>query len=134
MGTRSLTSIFDGNVEVCTMYRQFDGYPAAHGVELMQWLAPIDIVDNLHNASGNSANGAGCLAAQMVEHFKRGPGGIYLYPSGTRDVGEMFRYEVHVTKPNTSQGFGTVQVKIISGGHVLFIGSPVTALEWTKGQ
>lgn len=34
MGTRSVTTFIDGNQEICRIYRQFDGYPEGHGLEL----------------------------------------------------------------------------------------------------
>jgi hypothetical protein len=34
MGTRSVTTFIDENQEICRIYRQFDGYPEGHGLEL----------------------------------------------------------------------------------------------------
>ena len=44
------------------------------------------------------ANGMGCLAAQIVEHFKNGPAYFYLYPSDTRDYGEEYIYTIYTKK------------------------------------
>jgi hypothetical protein len=61
------------------MYRQFDGYPSGHGAELQEFLSGFTIVNGLSRVENRRvANGAGCLAAQAVEHFKNGPGGVYL--------------------------------------------------------
>jgi len=82
MGTRSLTYVYGGDTEskplIC-MYRQFDGYPAGHGQELSDFLKPIKLVDGI-SGSGKEIqfNGMSCLAAQMIAHFKKGVGNIYL--------------------------------------------------------
>lgn len=97
MGTRSLTFIHDGDNAkpfVC-MYRQMDGYPSGHGLELQQFLKPIHMVNGLGLGSEHVANGAGCLAAQMVAHFKDGPGGIYLYAPPSKDCGQDYEYHVY---------------------------------------
>lgn len=96
MGTRSITKVNDEQgYSLVTMYRQMDGYPAGHGQELADFLAGFTMVNGLSlNEERKVANGAGCLAAQIVAHFKEGPGGIYLYPAGTVNVWEDYIYEV----------------------------------------
>ena len=37
----------------------------------------------------------GCLAAQVVAHFKEEPGRFYLYPAGTRNCGEEYIYTLY---------------------------------------
>src|SRR5512146_1803261 len=99
MGTRSLTRVYDKDgAEIICMYRQFDGYPSGHGAELACFLAPFRIVNGLRldEKAGEIANGMGCLAAQIVAHFKRTPGGFYLYPPGTSDVNEDYEYAVEL--------------------------------------
>ena len=93
MGTRSLTRVIprqDGlsfsegheHVEksVINMYRQYDGYPQGHGVDLAEFLDDFTVVNGLGADTYplKVANGYSCLAAQLVAHFKDGPGGIYL--------------------------------------------------------
>lgn len=39
MGTRSTTTFYDGEKPVWTFYRQYDGYPEGHGLELAAALA-----------------------------------------------------------------------------------------------
>ena len=80
MGTRCLTFVTnDEGLPIICMYRQMDGYPKGHGVDLAKFLAPIKVVNGLGLNNETVANGAGCLAAQIVAHFKDGPGGIYLH-------------------------------------------------------
>jgi hypothetical protein len=107
MGTRSLTFVYDNETPVVCMYRQYDGYPGGHGVELANFLNSVVEVTNgiSSNEKRKTANGMGCLAAQMICDFKSGVGGIYLYPTNTEDAYQDYEYHVHkdhvkVTNPN----------------------------------
>ena len=110
MGTRSLTRIiprqdglsFDkGHTKIdmayVNMYRHLDGYPAGHGVDLAEFLKDIKLVNGipLDKESGNQANGSGCLAAQMVKHFKKDIGYIYLHPHDKDGGWEEYIYTVY---------------------------------------
>ena len=97
MGTRSLTRVIDRqeglsfakghlakNVgkSYVNMYKQFDGYIEGMGVNLAEFLLPFTIVNGLTlDEERKIANGGGCLAAQIVAHFKEAAGGIYLHPT-----------------------------------------------------
>ena len=98
MGTRSLTFIkdeYDKNNNIICMYRQYDGYLNGHGKELAEFLQDFNVVNGYsHITPARSANGMGCLAAQLIAHFKDGIGNIYLYPTNTKDVGEDFIYTI----------------------------------------
>jgi hypothetical protein len=109
MGTRSLTVFeeFNGE-EIVVMYRQFDGYPSGHGEDLKDFLGGMKIVNGL-SGGGRLANGPGCLAAQVVAHFKDEAGGFYLHPGGTRDVGEEYVYKV---LPKES---GIIRLQVLAG-------------------
>lgn len=113
MGTRSLTFVHDGdNAKPLTcMYRQYDGYPSGHGLELQQFLAPFKMVNGIGPTTDDMriANGAGCLAAQMIAHFKDGPGGIYVYAPTSKDCWQEYEYHVHA-------GEGGIKVKCFSVG------------------
>ncbi len=96
MGTRSLTKFYhDGSKRpFVTMYRQFDGYPSGHGVELAEFLASTKAVNGISlSEKQRIANGIECLAAQVVAQFKEEPGGIYLV-SNVGGHGEEYVYEV----------------------------------------
>jgi len=81
--------------EIVVLYRQMDGYPSGHGEELSDFLMNIKLVNGLPiNPQEKLANGMGCLAAQVVAHFKKEVGRFYLYPAGTRDVWEDYIYFV----------------------------------------
>lgn len=97
MGTRSLT-IFEDREEIAVLYRQYDGYPSGHGRELAEFLSGYRVTDGKF-LDPRTANGMSCLAAQIVAHFKTESGGFYLYPAGTRNAGEEFRYTVYGVAP-----------------------------------
>lgn len=101
MGTRSITTIIDNQwgkpEKVCTMYAQFDGYPSGHGVALFDFLVKMKPCNGLGGKAPQGmewANGAGCLAAQMIKHFKDGPGGFYMTKTRTTLAGEDYGYEI----------------------------------------
>ena len=95
MGTRSLTRVIPRQEGIAynkghehageawvTMYRHYDGDPAWHGLELAHYLKDFKIINGLGGLPkmGIHANGVGCLAAQLVAHFKTNVGDIYLRP------------------------------------------------------
>lgn len=143
MGTRSLTRVIetykdDNGKEkkqlLVTMYRQFDGYPSGHGQELADFLKAGKVVNGLGSYKPAKVfNGAGCLAAQMVSHFKGDEaGGIYIYPNNTKDAWQNYEYHVIVD-------FNTKEVTLICYGSgkrkkKLFQGSPDKFDEFVKKE
>ncbi len=84
MGTRSATIFYDDEDKpLCAIYRQYDGYPEGHGLELAK-LADKTIVNgyNVNQKDGKHANGMGDLAAQVIAGLKNNPhhriGGVYM--------------------------------------------------------
>jgi hypothetical protein len=109
MGTRSLTWVYetykdeDGSVKhepIIKLYRQYDGYVSGHGLELAEWLGQYRVVNGLGMEDGSKvANGMGCLAAQLVAHFKDGPGQFYLHaPVMGRDHWQEYEYHIYADK------------------------------------
>ena len=105
MGTRSLTYVYnDGDKPepIVCMYRQFDGYPEGHGAELAEFLVPFTIINGIgsnQNELGKFANGMGCLAAQLVSHFKDSVGGIYMHVVDlNQDAWQEYEYHVYADK------------------------------------
>ena len=116
MGTRSLTYIEEtwetaianenNNNEVykeikniLCMYRQYDGYMSGHGAELAEFLQDFNIVNGYNSTTPKrSANGMGCLAAQLIAHFKDGIGNIYIHEPNATDCGEEFTYTIYKKK------------------------------------
>ena len=97
MGTRALTFVYDGETPIINLYRQYDGYPTGHGAELAEFLNGFKIVNGLGPASPSRiANGMGCLAAQLVSHFKGDEAGqFYLYSPQTVECGQDYEYHVY---------------------------------------
>lgn len=135
MGTRSLTTFIDTYTgkdkkgksvikkeKIVTMYRQMDGYPEGHGLDLAEFLAGGKMVNGF--ALGEKElvfNGMGCLTAQVIAHFKKGVGSFYLYRGGTTNAGEQYRYEV------ISNGEGkdvTLRCYDVYGRKWIFEGTP----------
>ena len=140
MGTRSLTHFIErhtqkpktarGKVkvtdtEIVVMYRQYDGYPSGHGIELAEFIAKGKLVNGFGLDDKLVFNGMGCLSAQVVAHFKEGPGGIYLHKAGTKDCWQDYDYYV----------IGDIETKEIIlkcvgyGGKVIFEGTPQQFVE-----
>jgi len=142
MGTRSLTLIKDEykpQQNIICIYRQYDGYPTGHGLELAQFLNNYKVVNGLGmDMPKKTANGMGCLSAQLVGHLKTTgcqedgtptfvQGNIYLYPPTTNDVGEEYIYEIYVEDRLTAAGVDNIIIKCIdvyNNNNVIFEGSP----------
>lgn len=95
MGTRCLTILKSEKQEIAVLYRQSDGYIDGHGRALAEYLSNFTVVNGIgFDIPKKAANGANCLSALIVMHFKSEIGQFYLYPAGKRDIGEDFIYEV----------------------------------------
>ena len=119
MGTRSNTVIYDENVnQIVNMYRQHDGYLTGHGLELLKFLEPITMVNGYSLDTKGQANGAGCLAAQMIAHFKTGVGDFYIMPHVVKmDYDNDFTYTVTVRSDDS------IHVMVHEFGDHLFDGT-----------
>jgi hypothetical protein len=98
MGTRSLTFVYDGDKPIVNMYRQFDGYPTGHGQELAEFLLSGKMVNGYSDKDAKQFNGMGCLAAQMIAHFKESVGGFYIYSVDSTDCWQDYEYHVYEDK------------------------------------
>jgi len=95
MGTRALTFVYDGDKPIVNLYRQYDGYPTGHGAELAQFLDGFKIVNGIGAEKTRIANGMGCLAAQVVAHFKDSVGGFYIHSVDSTECGQDYEYRVY---------------------------------------
>ena len=96
MGTRALTFVYDGDKPIVNLYRQYDGYPTGHGAELAQFLAEFHITNGISSGeTRRTANGMGCLAAQVVAFFKESVGGFYIYSVDATECGQDYEYHVY---------------------------------------
>jgi len=98
MGTRSLTFVYDGDKPIINMYRQFDGYPSGHGIELADFLKGFEIVNGYGEVKPKIANGMGCLAAQLIANFKQSVGGFYIHAVTDTDCWQDYEYHVYEDK------------------------------------
>ena len=111
MGNRSLTFVYDSYKAkngrtvyrpIINLYRQYDGYPSGHGQELYDFISQFKLVNGLTlGDTRRIANGMGCLAAQMVSHFKGNEAGqFYLYPADAKDCGQDYEYHIYKNADN----------------------------------
>jgi hypothetical protein len=142
MGTRHLTVVKNKHEQdILVMYGQYDGYLEGHGQRLGEFLDGMKLVNGLVSEE-NIANGMACLAGQIIAHFKEKAGGFYLYPSGTRDVGEEFIYTV-TQKDNdinitVTEGpmtfFGAAAPEGKHADTFVFEGTPKELLKFIEGR
>lgn len=140
MGTRSLTYFYHDGKPFCAFYRQMDGYPDGHGVELGEILAPITLVNGyqLNMTAGEYANGPGCLAAQVIQRLKEahGLGGIYMInpnPEDNKDGWQEYEYYVHVN--TVGEDFNAkyvMYVEVTDTENTIFSGSVKEFLAWAR--
>lgn len=113
MGTRSTYRIIEQyknnktektqNHKLALVYFQFDGYPSGHPLDTAKWLASDKVVNGIGmDDNGLIFNGAGCLAAQFIEHNKSGAGGVYVHRMTSRGhSGEDYSYDIIVKEDKT---------------------------------
>ena len=143
MGTRSLTRVIetwkddDGKQKqemLVTMYRQMDGYPSGHGQDLADFLNSGKVVNGISVGEKQRVfNGAGCMAAQMISHFKGdSAGGIYIYPNSTKDAWQ--NYEYHVLVDFDSKDVTLICYESGKRKKQLFKGSPDKFIEFVQKE
>ena len=99
MGTRALVHVHDDDPNgtiLCTIYRQFDGYPEGLGDELREFISKGVLINGIGIDAkiGTHFNGMGCFAAQLIAYLKNKVGNVYVYAPGTSDVWEEFTYHL----------------------------------------
>jgi hypothetical protein len=84
-------------------------------------------------------NGAGCLAAQLVAHFKQGAGGFYIEPPNAKNCGEEYTYDIEVdydTREVTLRcyeiGYMNKKNEYVNKKRILFEGKAEAFLEAVK--
>jgi hypothetical protein len=138
MGTRSMTIFLDSNQEVVRIYRQYDGYPSGHGVELAK-LCDKTIVNGFSDPKWlTQANGVGCLAAQVIAGLKTGIGNVYIEPPGGA-VSDWIEY-VYLVQVEGEGKKPIIEACMQSGpwpfnlrdDAFLFRGSPQELIQWAE--
>lgn len=133
MGTRSLTYVYDGKSRILCLYRQYDGYPTGHGAELSEFLHPFRIVNGLGARDNQKlANGMGCLAAQIVSHFKGDTAGNFYIMSLSKklNAGQEFEYHIREKSITVFDLYGTEE----KPKRKLFKGTWIEYYEWIDQQ
>lgn len=139
MGTRSTTLIREkdrdnktGKItfrKLVKFYRQYDGYPSGHGLEMAEFLNTGTLVNGLGIEDEQIFfNGAGCLGAQLIQHLKKGAGGLYL--TDLRAGGEEYDYIVTVRSPWIKNERYDIEITCKDGRKTLFTGSPSEYITW----
>ena len=137
MGTRSLTYIEESYGEnrekkqnILCMYRQYDGYLSGHGAELAEFLQDFTVVNGYNSGTPErSANGMGCLAAQLIAHFKDGIGNIYIHEPNDSDCGEEYTYTIY-----EEDGKVRVRAYDVWAKKIIFDGTPKQMLALAEAQ
>lgn len=143
MGTRSTYRVIEQYTDALTekvhkqnlvlVYLQYDGYPDGHPLNTAEWLAKGKLVNGFGMVGEDEVvfNGAGCLAAQLVERYKDGTGGTYIHPLSHRgNCGEDYTYDIIVKDRKTIE---IIAYDVIWKGKQkfkkLFAGSPEEYVE-----
>lgn len=130
MGTHSLIIMRvkskDGTYQIwAVLYQQLDGYFDGVGRILVEFLSGMIITNGIaFGEKRKTANGPGCLFAQIVALFKKEVGSAYLQPP-VEDV-EEYNYYVDVTTDNK------IEITLKSGDDTAFKGSPEEAENFLK--
>jgi hypothetical protein len=137
MGTRSTYRVIEQwtdnktkkvkNENLVLLYLQFDGYPEGHPLETAEWLSSGMVVNGFGLDDDKlQFNGAGCLAAQLVDRLKNGVGGAYIHSLSSRGKSwEDYTYDI-IVKEDKSIEFIAYEVEGLDKPTFkqLFIGSP----------
>lgn len=137
MGTHSLIIMRVKNAEnftpipICALYQQFDGGLEYVGKILLEFLSKITVTNGIRMTfvgtklvtPPNTANGSGCLFAQIVKLFKKDVGGAYLInPVTAESDPEEYTYFIDVDEDLMS-----INVRVLVHGGILYEGSPNNA-------
>ncbi|PCI19445.1 hypothetical protein COB64_03880 [Candidatus Wolfebacteria bacterium] len=113
------------------IYTQMDGYIEEHGRYLAEFLKDFRIEEDCHPSEDiKVADGACCLAVQILVHLQKWKGYIYLLPFDVDECGQ--RYEYYIT---VDEDIMTIDMKVIDVLHnkSFFEGTPEQFLKklWT---
>ena len=104
MATTASARIYDADseAEIAVLHCSADGGPSDFGAELKKFARGFVIGAGIpcKGLPEKFANGAGCFAAQLVAHFKTGPGGFYLEGAETGGAANYnYKISIKVGKP-----------------------------------
>lgn len=96
MGTRSITVFNDSmfskdGIEICVLYKQYDGYPRGWGAELKRILDGKKITNGISNEETDLGD-MGKAVIHIIKEYKRDD--LTMMPAGARDAGQNYTYFV----------------------------------------
>jgi len=120
--------------KVCKIYRQMDGYPDGHGLDMANFLNTGILVNGISfmNNDLRQFNGMGCLAASVVAELKTGPGIIYMIP--ITQGGEEYNYKVIADETAEDQSRKILIRVSNSSNRKIFEGTPKEFIEKFGGK
>lgn len=137
MGTRSTTTVYDGEVPILSFYGQYDGYPDGLGETLAKFLTGKTVVNGIPAGASKAeqasiVNGPGDLAIRLLVFVKNEHGGVDkpggFYAVNHEHTGdEDYHYDVIVVG---AEGFGatkqpgSIHVRVKSFGTLIAEGGP----------
>jgi len=92
MSTGAVITLYGNGKSLAKVYCHEDGMPMRLGKKLAEFLSGRIVYNGV--VEGETAAGAGCLAAQVIAHLKDGPGGVHVIDLFTENAGEEFRYYI----------------------------------------
>lgn len=94
MGTRSLTHIKDHDgTTLCTLYRQFDGYPSCMGAAIKEALNG-KLVNGRTSGQGICFNGMSYAASALVASLEKDPETVRIVTPDAHECGEEYVYVI----------------------------------------
>jgi hypothetical protein len=99
MSIPATVAIFDEQDRILVnLYWQSNGHFESLGKKLANFLEDTAIINKIKgNNPTKAANGMGCLAAQVIKHFKEEIGNIYI---ALPKYHEAYNYEIRYIQPN----------------------------------
>ena len=115
------------------IYHHYDGYPEFLGVALAEFLDGFGVTNG--NGPERTANGLGCLSAQLLTHLKlakhydkheMGPGNVYIDKHGTRRGDLDYEYYIWATEDKS------IWMSIFNHNECIFVGEPSNLIDKYK--
>ena len=115
------------------IYHHYDGYPEFLGVALAEFLDGFGVTNG--NGPKRTANGLGCLSAQLLTHLKlakhydkneMGPGHVYVDKYGTRRGDLDYEYYIWATEDKS------IWMSIFDHNECIFVGEPSNLIDKYK--
>lgn len=137
MGTRSTTTFLENDKPIACLYRQFDGYPDGHGIDLAKALGDREMTNGI-SGDRNVFNRMGDLAVRVIATLKakydiNSPGNFYMEIPGTDgDHGEDYLYYIYTDDPQGWEGYPKIKIERPYSSEILFDGTVEEFNVWVE--